>query len=518
MGLTSVDGLVSGLDTTTIITQLMALERRPVDTLTARKATYDAKATAWDTIGAKIAALRTALEALDSGPDLRMFKISSSDSEVLTASAGASAVRGTLSLTVQHLARAHQLVSTGFDATTSVVGTGTFWVAAGLDGLGGVLTVDDDYAAGAHTLVVRDAADGTGQEAVLGGVAVAISPDTGGGQSATFTDDNGKQLKVSFASAPVNGTATLAVANLTSSTATVSELAAKISVAGGPARAQVINVGGDSGARLIVTAAKTGAANALTWNWSGSPGITLEGPEDLTSLDAAVDIPGVGIATRPSNTITDLVPGLTLNLLKEDAAHLVSVEVAPDTDGVVAKVRAFVDALNDLVKTIQSSTRFDAATKKSGALTSDATARSLQSSLVTAAATVLPSGAYTFFSELGVSITRDGSYTLDEAKLRTALDSDFDSAAQAVNALTSPVFTWVRDNDALSGTVSRAKDAAKSASADIEDQIDAYGVRLTAKEERYRKQFTALEAALGQLKSQSSWLAGQIASLPSYKS
>lgn len=516
MGLTSVDGLVSGLDTTTIINQLMALERRPVENLTARRVAYDAKVTAWDQIGSKLAALRTAVEALDTSTDLRLFKGTTGDSGILTVSAGTGASPGSLSLTVQHLARAHQLVSQRFDTPTSTVGAGTFWAASGLDGLGATLTVDDGYTSGTHTLLVRDAAGGTGQEAVLDGVAVAIEADAGR-QSATFTTEGGQSLTVSFASAPLNGTATLTVANLTSSTATLTDLAANASVAGGPARAQVLNVGGDGGARLVVTATRAGAANAISWNWSGSPAITFEGPEDLTSLDAVVEVPGVGTATRPSNTIADLLPGVTLNLVKEDPTKLISIEVAPDTDAVVAKVKAFVDALNDVVKTIQSNTSFDSAAKKAGALSSDATARSLKSSVATVTGNVLPDGAYTMFSQLGMSITRDGTYTLDDSKLRTALGADFEGVGQAISSLVTPVLAWVKDNDALTGTVSRAKGGAKSTASDLQKQIDGYDVRLAAKEERYRKQFTALEAALGQLKSQSSWLAGQIASLPSYK-
>ena len=509
MGVTSVDGLVSGLDTTTIINQLMSIERQPVDNLTSRKATYDAQASAWDQIGTKISSLRTAVEALDTASDLSGLSATSSNTGLATASATTAAPPGQVTFTVDRLATAHQLVSTTLPST---VGAGTFWAASGLAGIGATLSVDDGYTAGPHTLVVRDAATGGGKEAVLDGTAVAITAD-GNGQSATFTTADGKNLKVSFAGNVTNGTATLSVANLTSGAA-ATDLASAISVAGGPARAQVVSLN-SSDFRLVVTANGVGSANALQWNWSGAS-LGLAGPSDLSTLDAQVTIPGIGTATRQSNTITDLVPGLTLNLVKADPTTPVTVDVAHDVDGTVTKVKALVDALNGVVGSLQSNSNYDPAAQKAGPLLGSSTLNSLGSSLADATGTLLTSGTYKLFSQLGVSIQKDGTYTLDESKLRGALTTDYGSATTAISALAQPLHTWAIDNDALTGTVHFAEDGAKSTSTDLQNQIDDYNVRLAATEARYRLQFTNLETALGQLKDQSTWLSGQLASLPTH--
>jgi flagellar capping protein FliD len=70
--------------------------------------------TAWDTIGTKISALRTALEALDTASDLKTFKATSSNTNVLTVSAGSSAVPGPITMVVKELATAQQLMSKSF--------------------------------------------------------------------------------------------------------------------------------------------------------------------------------------------------------------------------------------------------------------------------------------------------------------------------------------------------------------------------------------------------------------------
>lgn len=513
MGLTSIDGLVSGLDTTTIVSQLMAIERLPVTRLTARMAASDAKATAWDQIGSKMAALRTALEAIDTSTDFKSFNASSSNTEVLTATAGPSAVSGPFTLTVHALARAQQLISTPFASSTAELNTGstatTATISSGLANIGATMSLSGTVANGSHTITVSRAADNSLQASLDGGTAVAIA-----GNSVSFTVGTGT-LQFDFAAETTVGTASVSVVNVAAH-ATVASFASAVSAAGGPARAQLVDLGNGAGTRLILSAAKPGTDNAIEVQWTD--GTDRTGLTELQSAaDADIEIPGLAEhAIRSSNTISDLVPGVTFNLAKADPTNPVTINVTQDVDGAVGKVKAFVEALNAVVSALKSNSSQDAATKKSGPLAANSTLRSLQSSLATATGTVLSSGTYTALSQIGVSITRDGTYTFDEPKLRTALGSDFDGATNAINSLVSPLLTWAKDNDAKTGTVLRAKDGAKSVSRGIQKQIDAYEDRLTITEARYRKQFTNLEAALGQLKSQSTWLSGQLASLPSF--
>src|SRR4051812_29547764 len=100
---TTIDGLVSGLDTTSVINQLMALERAPVTQMQARQARFDSIAKAWDDIAAKVTTLRSAAEALDTASEAALFKATSGDTSVLSATAAKGATTGPVTLSVESL-------------------------------------------------------------------------------------------------------------------------------------------------------------------------------------------------------------------------------------------------------------------------------------------------------------------------------------------------------------------------------------------------------------------------------
>lgn len=508
--ITTVDGLVSGLDTTSVIKQLMAVERAPVQKLQDRQTTFNTRASAWGEIASKISALRSAVDGLTAINGLKLFKVTASDSSLLTASAGAGASVGPVTLQIESLAAAHQQVSSGFASTNTVVGEGTATITAGLAGVGATaFTASSGLASGAHTLTVSESATvpGTFEASLDGGTPVPITSNSSitiPAVDPVVTVDFGAEIKA--------GTVKASVAR-TSAGATLSDLAAAISAAGGPAGAQAIDLGsGVDPARLIISGSDTGTAHALTTTLSGFAGFGA----GLTDLRAAADAKihlGTLVATRSSNTINDLLPGVTLNLAKAAPGTDVTVNVASDGDGVVAKVKSLVDALNGLTTTVQKHTAYDATTKKGGALSGDASARSLTSSLFTASGGALPTGTYTLLSQLGVSTTSKGGYTFDETKLRTALSSDAAATETALAALAAPISAWVKDWDATTGASSRAQASAQAQSASLQTQIDAYNVRLATREAVLQRQFTSLETALGQLRNQGNWLSGQLARL-----
>jgi flagellar hook-associated protein 2 len=324
---------------------------------------------------------------------------------------------------------------------------------------------------------------------------------------------------VDFGTQPAVGTSKVSVVRTTGPTATLGDLASAISRAGGPATAQVIDLGAGAGtdppARLILTAGQTGSSGALTVDLSGFTGLDDTMLSDLRPAgDAKIHL-GSLTAIRSTNTITDLLPGVTLNLAKAAPGTDVTVTVASDTTAVVSKVKALVDALNGVRSTMAKYTSYDAAKKVGGVLLSDGDARSLSSGLASATGRLLPAGSsFRTLSQLGVSLQRDGTYQLDETKLRAAADSDPAAVASSLSALAQPIAAWAKNSDGVTGTAYRAKTAADAQSVSYGKQIDNFQLILDQREARYRTQFSNLERALGQMKDQSNWLAGQIASLP----
>jgi flagellar hook-associated protein 2 len=130
----SIGGIASGLDTATIIQQLMQLERQPMVAIQRREQQYQRAHDAWGQINSKLSSLRSATDTLRDPRALGdTVKVSSSNDPVATATAtGSGAQTGSVSLQVEQLAKAHQIaLGGGFDSAEAQVGAGTLTVTRG---------------------------------------------------------------------------------------------------------------------------------------------------------------------------------------------------------------------------------------------------------------------------------------------------------------------------------------------------------------------------------------------------
>src|SRR5438045_8074911 len=132
MAMTSVDGLVSGLNTSDIINKLMQIERQPQDALRRQLALLNSRISAYQSINTKMAAVSTATSALSTLSGWNVFAATSSNSAAVTATATTAANVGSLSFTVDKLATAGALVSSGtLSSPTATAAAGPVLVAKG---------------------------------------------------------------------------------------------------------------------------------------------------------------------------------------------------------------------------------------------------------------------------------------------------------------------------------------------------------------------------------------------------
>lgn len=129
----SFSGLASGLDTATIVKQLVALRRQPIDRLESRIGGYKKTQSAYGDLATKLKTLLEKVQALDTPREYSSLSVASGQEELLTATAGELAQQGSYSVTVNALATAQKERTQGFDAATDSVGTGTFTIFAGGD-------------------------------------------------------------------------------------------------------------------------------------------------------------------------------------------------------------------------------------------------------------------------------------------------------------------------------------------------------------------------------------------------
>jgi flagellar hook-associated protein 2 len=358
VGMFSIGGIASGLDTSGIIEQLMQLERIPVTRMQSTQQQLRARDDAWGQVNTKLSTLRAAIDRIDR-PDRfsNLVKVTSSNEDAVAVTARSGAGTGSSSFSVTQLAQAHQLR--------------------------GEVVADPD--------------------AVLGGTSFAV---TGGGTTVEVDLTGGKSLH---------------------------DVARELNAAKAGFTASVVQTGSGEH-RLVLSSASTGLDAALTVATdSAAGGLQLS---DLQVARDAVLTMGSGAGaievTRSSNTIDDLVPGASITLKRVTAAGdaPVTVTSTQDVDGAVAAVEEYTKALSGAIELLAKLTKSDPAA--AGILAGDSTARRMLDQLRSAvtAPTGLPTDGLHAAFQVGLSVDRYGAVTLDETKLKAALEQDFDGVAR----------------------------------------------------------------------------------------
>jgi len=324
----SVDGLVSGLDTTTIISQLMAIEKQPQDALKTKQTDANQMVAVYQALNTKFAALGSAAQTISRVADWRAMKATSSSTNV-TASATAAASTGSLSFTVTQLSRAGSVATTGTVASTSVVvANGPLLLCRGADVLGFAgLTAGAGLTVGAHTVEVTQATAGATQ---TGTAAVGANTTIGAGATLAVTVDG------------VAKTYTIAAGTYS---------AAQLATAVGTASGGDLTASVDGSGKLVLTTTHEGSAATLAVT-GGSAAATLQldtAAPATAGTDGAVSVDGGAAITVASagSGISQALAGAngTINAsfaggLRLGQASLVNVDTG---NGSLAAV---VDAVN----------------------------------------------------------------------------------------------------------------------------------------------------------------------------
>lgn len=435
----SASGIGSGLDVNSIVSQLMAVERQPIDALNRKQSSYNTKLSDFGKLQSALSTLRSAADALRSSTKFASFNAVSSDTSAYTATASSSASTGTYSISVSAIAKAERRISDGVATSSEAIAT-----------VGSTLTIQ--------------------------------------GQTITITDANNSLAGLRDA---INSTANIGVS------------------------ASIVFDGTSN--HLVLNGTSTGVANALTISTSDAgtvlssiSGALSATPGNQAAANASLTVDGMPVSSA-SNTITDAIQGVTLNLTNTTASP-VALSVSTDTASVKSKIDAFVTAYNQLKST--------AKTLGAGSLQGDSTLRSIQSELSRefgVAASGL-SGGYSYLSDIGISLQKDGTLAVDASKLNSALSSNF-SGVQALFADSSQGFanrfyTKVDGYIASTGLISTRTEGLNKRISQLDAQKLNLENRMAIIEKRYRAQFTALDKLIGSMNSTSNFLTQQLAGLP----
>lgn len=270
----------------------------------------------------------------------------------------------------------------------------------------------------------------------------------------------------------------------------------------------------DTTYHLTLTATQSGTANAVNVAFTDSGGGTIADPFGFSTIVAAEDaelrIDGTYTVTRSSNTVTDAVQGVTLQLVSADPGNVHTITVERDRAAVREKVQAFVDAYNDL-QDLMGELRSSQLSGDNSLLTIDSALRSVFNNPPTGA-----NGTYRYLSEIGVSLDKNGVMSLaDEgAALDEALAGDFNAVAQLFGGeggyavrLDEAVDRLVRSGD---GLLELREQGLNDRIDLVDDRIEATQRRLDLVEQRYRSQFTMLDRLMSELQVTGNFLTRQL--------
>lgn len=455
----SFSGIGSGIDFGVIRDAILDQRSRPVTQMQTRVSNYNSRIDSLKQLNTALAALTSAAEALTNRDLGTGRSATTGDATITTATATSAANLGSYDINVTRLASTLAQASRSFSSTTDTVLAG------------GATTATFELRKGGAAEGVSITIDSTNN--TLAGLRDAINA-----QDAGIT-------------------------------------------------ASIIDINGDgTGQQLVLNSKETGAAGRVELVETTSTG-TLDDlnirslnpiDSDFTKLDAALTVNGLSV-TRSTNTITDVVAGVTLNLKK---AGSTTIGVTQSTE-IENKLRGFINAYNTIQDAIASQYKKDSKNRPTGILAGDATLRNVQQQLRGAfsAASNGNGGTLTSLADIGITTTETGALVLDSAAFNTVLKSNPDDVKSLLfgsteenKGLFNAIFEAASGlSDSVTGTVQTAITGYQSSVTSLNDTIGKRLETLARLKTSLTNRFSVADAAIGQLSGQGTSLTNIIKSL-----
>ncbi|MCG8670715.1 MAG: flagellar filament capping protein FliD [Pseudomonadales bacterium] len=466
-GTITASGSGSGIDIELLVEKLTAVEREPIENrLNLREVQIQADVSAFGTLKGAITDLKASLSGLSSIPNFSVRSATSSNEDIFTVSASSDAVPGSTTIEVEQLATAQKLVSNDFALPNSAVGQGDLTITVGSNAFNLSIDSNNNTLTGIRD-AINDATTNTGVTASILTVDDANSPGNTVSKIVLSSDSTG-----------VDNALTVSVANDADGNDT-----------DGIGLSQLVYVSG-------VTQNLTELSNAQ---------------------DAIIEVDGFDVSSS-TNTFTGVIPGVTINAVSADLGNTYDMNIALDKSAVKTKVTDLVAALNAYKTTYDFLTEVDLESKESGLLTGDATARTINNQVTRLVSATVSSGTgnYSSLATIGITLSQDGEYELDEDMLDTALNSDFDAVSELIagdSGIASQLDDKLESFLQSGGIISSINDTLESQLTDISEQRTALDLRIESVEERLRKQFTAMDIIVAQFNSTGDFLTQQLESI-----
>ena len=270
-----------------------------------------------------------------------------------------------------------------------------------------------------------------------------------------------------------------------------------------------------SGARLALVSQATGSAGDLTITGNSS-GLGMH--KGATGQNASLTIDGVPFSSA-TNTVTGAIPGVTLRLASSAPNTEVQLSVGEDQAGAKHAVSDFVSSYNQVINAINAQYTVTSG-GQTGPLAADSSLRELQSSLLSNAAYSLKGNSYVNLASLGVNMADDGTLSVDETQLDSALSgnySDFQNFFQTASTGFAAHFSTSLNalTDSTQGLLNVDLTQNASQQKALSQQISDLEDRLAVQQQQLIQQYSQVDTALRMFPTIMAQLNSELSSLSS---
>jgi flagellar hook-associated protein 2 len=447
-------GAGSGVDVSSLAQNLVDAEKMPkANAINAKIAKNDARISGYSAVSFVVNEVSTALSALKDKNNFNSVTAVSSNPAAFNVTASASALTGSHDIEVLQLAKAQRRVSDGI---------------------------------------------ATKATSLNGGKAMTVTFTVGGVQKPPISLSDGRD--------------------------TPQDIVNAVNAANTGVKAQLVNTGDGSAAPFqIVLTGPTGSAGSFTMSTNYGAGTSRPGlvfnagnPSNQNATDAVLKVDGISI-TRPTNSISDAVDGLTLDLKTTSSA--VKVDLTRDTTSLKAKMDAVVTAYNDAMTMFGVVTDPKSSVETYGAtLVGDSTVRSVKQQLrsIFQGNSSTPGTNISAMWQMGVKIDEKGVMSLDDTKFESALQNNFSDVVTVFTGNYNGLSSYSTQNAGFAGDgvrklskllgpngpmLSQSNNADKQ-NAKFTDELSKLDTRMSALLARYTKQFSTMDSLVGSVNSQ----------------
>ena len=455
---------MSSIDVAAIVEQLMTVENKPLDKIKSQIEQKKLVISDLGTIKSKVATLQDALTFLQTPTTFNNSLASSSDATIVSATASNGAVKANHSVTVTSLATATRNTVTGYASSTASA------------------TVD-----------------------ATNGFAITVA--------GTTYNTNGNKT--------VSGVVTANAVTVLGASPSITDLKNWINGLGVNVSASVVETTGSSNWALMIQGTQTGTTNAVSYTGLTGVPATLTDTSVTTAANASFVVNGTTFS-RASNSVNDVIDGLTLSLNKASATAQ-TISVGKGTDVSNDAINTLIKAYNDVMSTYKTMTANSANSDKPGNFANSPSTLSFINQIKDSFAKGI---SYTAngtlktmsLSALGIDLQRDGTAKFNSASFATASAAGLrDTLALGVTmgyvSSTSNLNTFLTAQIKTGGALSSQINSETTAVQDLTKRKDNLQIRLNSIKNNLVSQYSSLNALLYQLSSTSNSLTSALDAL-----